>query len=123
MADERILVVAAHGDDEVLGAGGTLAWHSRSGDAVRMCILSDSEATAPGLEIRRRESPSRLAPTASRRRACTEEAAAVLGAESWAMYSFPDNAFDLRSSRQAGIVAAIRDGGRKPVAGAIVLAT
>ena len=94
MASRRILVVAAHGDDEVLGAGGTLAWHSRSGDTVRVCILSDSEATAPGLEIRRRESPSRLAPTPSRRRVCTEEAAAVLGAESWAMYSFLDNAFD-----------------------------
>jgi LmbE family N-acetylglucosaminyl deacetylase len=94
LASRRVLVVAAHGDDEVLGAGGTLAWHSRSGDTVRICILSDSETTAPGLEIRRRESPSRLASQASQRRVYTEQAAAALGAESWAMYAFRDNAFD-----------------------------
>ena len=89
-----MLVVAAHGDDEVLGAGGTIAWHARLGDPVRLCILSDSEVTAPGLEIRRRYSPSRLTDVAADRRACAEQAAAVLGVESFAVYEFADNAFD-----------------------------
>src|ERR687886_620612 len=94
LGELRVLVVAAHGDDEVLGAGGTIAWHVRHGDAVRLCVLSDSEKTAPGLEIRRRYSPTRLTSAASKRRPCAEQAAAGLGVESFAMYQFPDNAFD-----------------------------
>lgn len=37
----RILVVAAHPDDETLGAGGTMAWHAARGDQVWVCILTD----------------------------------------------------------------------------------
>ncbi len=61
---------------------------------MRLCLLSDSVTTAPGLEIRRRETPSRLTPAATDRRVAFEEAAAVLGVESFVMHSFPDNAFD-----------------------------
>ena len=32
---KRILVIAAHPDDEVLGCGGTLALHARAGEEVR----------------------------------------------------------------------------------------
>ena len=94
MAERRVLVVVAHGDDEVLGAGGTIAWHARRGDGVRVCILSDSERAPTGLELRRRASPSRLAATAADRRACAEQAAAALGVSSMSMHSFPDNGFD-----------------------------
>jgi len=37
----RILTVAAHPDDETLGAGGTMAWHAARGDEVWVCILTD----------------------------------------------------------------------------------
>lgn len=37
----RILAVAAHPDDETLGAGGTIALHAGRGDEVWVCILSD----------------------------------------------------------------------------------
>ena len=37
----RVLIVAAHPDDETLGAGGTMAWHASRGDAVSVCILTD----------------------------------------------------------------------------------
>jgi LmbE family N-acetylglucosaminyl deacetylase len=37
----RILVVAAHPDDETFGAGGTMAWHAAQGDEVYVCILTD----------------------------------------------------------------------------------
>lgn len=94
LAKRRVLVVAAHGDDEVLGAGGTIAWHCRRGDEVRLCILSDSEQAPSGLGIRRRESSSRLSTTGQDRRACAQQAAAALGASSVGMYSFPDNGFD-----------------------------
>src|SRR3989338_3307264 len=36
----NILVIAPHGDDEVLGAGGTLAKHARTGDTLYRCIVT-----------------------------------------------------------------------------------
>jgi LmbE family N-acetylglucosaminyl deacetylase len=43
-----VLVVAAHPDDEVLGAGGTLAAHARSGVEVHAVILSDGAGSRYG---------------------------------------------------------------------------
>lgn len=37
---ERVLVIAAHPDDEVLGCGGTLALHRRAGHLVRVVIAA-----------------------------------------------------------------------------------
>jgi LmbE family N-acetylglucosaminyl deacetylase len=37
----RILVVVAHADDEVLGVGGTIAWHVDEGDHISVVIASD----------------------------------------------------------------------------------
>ncbi len=37
----RVLVIAAHPDDEVLGCGGTMALHTRAGDEVTVVIASD----------------------------------------------------------------------------------
>lgn len=36
----RVLVMAAHADDEVLGAGGTVAKHVHRGDEVHVCIVT-----------------------------------------------------------------------------------
>ena len=38
---KRILIVAAHPDDEILGAGGTIARHGLQGDQVVMAIAAD----------------------------------------------------------------------------------
>ncbi|WP_256842685.1 PIG-L deacetylase family protein [Ornithinimicrobium cryptoxanthini] len=40
-----VLVVAAHPDDEVLGAGGTLAKHVASGDQVHAIVLSEGASS------------------------------------------------------------------------------
>ena len=37
----RVLTVAAHPDDETLGAGGTIAWHAERGDTVWVLLLAD----------------------------------------------------------------------------------
>jgi LmbE family N-acetylglucosaminyl deacetylase len=58
----RVLVIAPHADDEVLGVGGTLARHIARGDSVEVLVLTDgARGTADGdalqalVEIRRRE--------------------------------------------------------------------
>src|SRR5438045_7573833 len=40
----RVLVIAAHPDDEVLGCGGTLALHARAGDEVHAAIACEGES-------------------------------------------------------------------------------
>src|ERR1041384_1315074 len=41
MAGKNILVIAAHPDDEVIGAGGTIAAHAARGDSVFIAILTE----------------------------------------------------------------------------------
>ncbi|MBM4431934.1 MAG: PIG-L family deacetylase, partial [Chloroflexi bacterium] len=40
----RVLVIAAHPDDEVIGAGGTIARHSAEGDQVYWCVVTQGYA-------------------------------------------------------------------------------
>lgn len=47
---DRILVVAAHPDDELLGCGGTIALHTRAGDKVTSIIASEGESLRYGKE-------------------------------------------------------------------------
>lgn len=46
---KNILVVAPHADDEVLGCGGTIAKHVRSGDNVYVAIMTNASVGAPEL--------------------------------------------------------------------------
>jgi len=48
--DNRVLVVAAHPDDELLGCGGTIALHTRAGDAVTTLIACEGESLRYGQE-------------------------------------------------------------------------
>src|SRR5438128_8229694 len=54
---ERLLVLAPHPDDEVIGCGGLIALHLRDGRQVRIVIVTDGaeagEATAREEESRR----------------------------------------------------------------------
>lgn len=53
----RVLVLAAHPDDEILGMGGTIARHTDAGDEVRIVVVTDGSSTQyPGDdEIRARK--------------------------------------------------------------------
>lgn len=44
---KRVLIVAAHADDEVLGAGGAIARHATAGDDVRVLIMADCRTARP----------------------------------------------------------------------------
>ena len=46
----RILVFAAHPDDEVLGCGGTIAFHRSKGDTVGVCYLSEGVSSRLSLK-------------------------------------------------------------------------
>jgi len=78
----KILVVAAHPDDEILGAGGTILKHVKGGDEVNILILGDGELSkGEGADVVRRE------------KQC-QKVAEKLGAKKVYLEKFPDNAFD-----------------------------
>lgn len=80
---QRVLCIAAHHDDEVLGVGGTLALHSQSGAKVIALILSEGE-----------EQKLVDTPKCSGRRGCAYNAAKVLGIEA-ICHDFPDQQMDV----------------------------
>ena len=75
----KVLVVAAHPDDEVLGCGATIAKHTQDKDKVRVIFLSD------GFTSRNRSSD---------RESSAENALEVLGCGRPIFLNFPDNRLD-----------------------------
>ncbi|MDB2639669.1 PIG-L family deacetylase [Akkermansiaceae bacterium] len=85
---QKILVVAAHSDDETLGCGGTIAKHVAEGNSVHVVFLTD------GVGSRNEDSPE--ATDAVARDFASKAALAVLGVSELNItsFSFPDNALD-----------------------------
>ncbi|MEV6054505.1 PIG-L family deacetylase [Streptomyces sp. NPDC052107] len=79
----KLLVVVAHGDDETLGAGATLARLSDSGVAIRLCVLTNADSS-------RHTSPQ----DATDRTAAIEKAAGILGIKEVSVQRFRDNRLD-----------------------------
>ncbi|MDG2127386.1 MAG: PIG-L family deacetylase [Fuerstiella sp.] len=48
MPHKRVLVIAAHPDDELLGCGGTVALHTQAGDEVTSVIVCEGESLRYG---------------------------------------------------------------------------
>ena len=80
----RLLVLAAHPDDEILGMGGTIARRADAGDAVRIVVVTDGSSTQyPGdTEIRARKEQEAL------------RAAAELGVTDYVHLDLPDMRLD-----------------------------
>jgi N-acetylglucosamine malate deacetylase 1 len=80
----RVLVIAAHPDDEVLGMGGTIASHTDRGDAVRILVVTDGSSTQyPGdAELRARKDGE------------ARRAAAELGVDQYVHLDHPDMRLD-----------------------------
>ncbi len=84
----KIMVIAAHPDDETLGAGATIAKHVRNGDEVHVLILG--EGVTSRYEKREQAAKSELD---SLREEC-KKALDMLGVKNVCFFDFPDNKFD-----------------------------
>ncbi|MGI8607576.1 MAG: PIG-L deacetylase family protein, partial [Gaiellaceae bacterium] len=81
----RILVLAAHPDDEVLGMGGTIALHAGvSGDDVRIVCVTDGSSTQYAGDTARRQQKNEEA----------RRAAAELGVTDYIHLDLPDMRLD-----------------------------
>lgn len=77
---KRVLIIAAHPDDELLGAGGTAACHADRGDAVYSVIMCEGES----LRYRRDVGQD----------TAIERAAKILGVKKVFKLGFPDQKLD-----------------------------
>ena len=84
---ERVLVIAAHPDDEVLGCGGAIAKLTDQGAQVRIAFIAD------GVFARDGSHKARQVELNSRREAA-QQACDVLGAASVTFDDLPDNRLD-----------------------------
>ncbi len=94
-----VAVIAAHPDDEVLGAGGTIALLAAAGIRLRLIAVTDGEGSHPGTD------PAVLG------RVRAEETAAALGAlgagsAEVIRLRFPDTGL---AAREAELAAALRE--------------
>jgi len=80
----RVLVFAAHPDDETLGMGGTIAAHRLAGDEVRVTCITDGSSTQYPNDSTRREQKDAEAVSALR----------VLGVTDWVHLDLPDMRLD-----------------------------
>lgn len=84
----KILVVAAHPDDEILGVGATVARHVKQGDEVRCIILGEGQTS----RWNNREEASKE--IVKELHEDTLKAAKILGYSKVYFADFPDNRFD-----------------------------
>lgn len=87
----QVLIIAAHPDDEILGAGATMAKHSAAGDDVHVIIVAEG-ATSRYSSSKSRS--SRAVVEVNELRACAQAAAKVLGTREPRFLEFPDNKLD-----------------------------
>ena len=85
MSKTRVLVVAAHPDDETLGCAGTIAGHVAAGEEVFITFLTD------GVGARLDQMAH---PDANSRQKMAHKAADLLGAHIYRFHDYPDNALD-----------------------------
>ena len=86
---EKILVVAAHPDDEVLGCGGTIARHADEGDQVQVLIVAEG-ATSRQEQRNRNQASDELSALAQ----AAQKVGTILGAKGVELLDLPDNRLD-----------------------------
>ncbi len=96
---KKVLVIAAHPDDEVLGCGGTIARHREENDEVHILFMADgvtSRTYNPDKEQSRDEELKLNKEAINKRRNEAYKANAILGVERKNIYflNFPDQRLD-----------------------------
>jgi len=81
---KKLLVVAAHPDDEVLGCGGAIAHFTQQGVTTTVLFLADGVAARANADVAELE----------RRQAAAHTAAECLGIQSVSLGQLPDNRLD-----------------------------
>lgn len=85
----KVLIVAAHPDDEVLGCGGTIVKHAMEGDRVFVLILSEGITSRD--EVRNVQKRKREMNILNRQ---IHKAANILNITDIYTFNYPDNRFD-----------------------------
>lgn len=89
VTDKKILVIAAHPDDEVLGCGATIAKHAQAGDRVWTLILGEGITARAGLSATAQKKMLKELHNTARRAANL-----TMGVKKLILEKLPDNRFD-----------------------------
>ncbi|PCI07978.1 MAG: GlcNAc-PI de-N-acetylase, partial [Flavobacteriaceae bacterium] len=82
---KNILVVVAHSDDETLGMGATIAYHSAQGDDVRLIVMTDGVSARNAQQTTKAEAERQLS---------LKQATKTLGISKIYSHQFPGNQMD-----------------------------
>ena len=82
----KILVIVAHPDDEVLGCGGTIIKHSQNGDSIDLIVMSNGEDA----RINKKDIHKKI----KQRYNALEKSSKILGINNIYKFDLPDNKFD-----------------------------
>ena len=80
----KVLIIAAHADDEALGCAGTIAKHITEGDDVSIIFMTDGVSS--------RNNSNQL--HEAERSSAMDKAMQVLGVKQYQCFNFPDNQMD-----------------------------
>jgi LmbE family N-acetylglucosaminyl deacetylase len=89
----RILIIAAHPDDEVYGVGGTIVKHVQAGDEVFVCMLTEGTTT----QYRHQMKDDELNRLIEQKKQETLKAAEILGIKEVFFCDLPDMKLDMLS--------------------------